>query len=48
MHSFFDPSSTAIRAFAAAGALIITIALMATAIVPASPGAGDLLVGVLA
>jgi hypothetical protein len=38
MHTFYDKArSGAHTAFAAAGSLIITVALMATAIVPAHP-----------
>lgn len=49
MYSFFELSSTvAARAMAAAGALIITVVMMATAIVPASPSTAILTVGVLA
>ena len=48
MISFFDlPSNISARALAAAGSLIITVALMATAIVPASP-AVTLTMGALA
>ncbi|WP_252258256.1 MAG: hypothetical protein ACMUJI_04910 [Erythrobacter sp.] len=40
MYSFFELSgTTGARIAAAAGSLIITITLMATAIVPASPAA---------
>jgi hypothetical protein len=49
MYSFFElSSSVAARAMAATGALIITMVMMATAIVPASPNAATLTVGVLA
>lgn len=53
MYSFFDLSGTkAARAIAATGALIITVILMAGAIVPASPAAASEIVllttGVLA
>ena len=48
MYSFFELSSTAAaRVSAAAGALIITVVMMATAIVPASPNA-SLTMGALA
>ena len=49
MYSFFDLSSTkAARVMAATGALIITVILMAGAIVPASPNTVLLTTGVLA
>ena len=48
MYSFFDLSNAASARFAAgAGAMIVTILLMATAIVPASP-ATPLVLGALA
>lgn len=44
MYSFFELASTvAARAMAAAGALIITVLVMATAIVPATPAANAML-----
>ena len=49
MYSFFELSSTvAARAMAAAGALIITVMIMATTAVPASPDVAISTVGVLA
>ena len=49
MYSFFELSSTAAaRAFAAVGSLIITVVILATAIVPASPSISTLSVGVMA
>ena len=48
MYSFFDLGSAASARFAAAaGAMIVTVLLMATAIVPASPS-NPLLIGALA
>lgn len=48
MYSFFDQAGTASRrAIAAAGSLIITVILMASAVVPASPST-PLVTGVLA
>lgn len=49
MYSFFDLSgTTAARVLAATGSLIITVILMAGAIVPASPNIATLTTGVLA
>ncbi|WP_161782123.1 hypothetical protein [Erythrobacter longus] len=49
MYTFFDLSSTkAARIMAATGALIVTVILMAGAIVPASPNTVILTTGVLA
>jgi hypothetical protein len=48
MHMFFDfGSAQATRVFAAVGSLIITVIIMATAIVPATP-ASAFTTGVLA
>lgn len=48
MYSFFELSSTTgARVSAAAGALIVTALMMATAIIPASPAA-NLSIGILA
>lgn len=41
----FDPSEFSLRLAAAAGAMIITVVMMATAIIPATPGAGAILSG---
>ncbi|MEM1050602.1 MAG: hypothetical protein AAGI28_00770 [Pseudomonadota bacterium] len=49
MYSFFDLSSTKMaRVMAATGALIITVILMAGAIIPATPDTAILTTGVLA
>ncbi len=48
MYSFFDLGNAASARFAAgAGALIVTVLLMATAIIPASPST-PLMIGALA